>query len=427
MGSTLAHTGFALAGDWARFRDTITTLYLEQNKPLREVKRIMKEEHYFFATDKMYKTHFKKWGLQKNLKHDQVGKILAEKSRRAAMGKSTKAYIHGRQVGEDRLNTYLRRVPPTRRKSIEATASAPSQQEVREDGVLVCRTPSPGPPQVKSIPRRLEAPDTLKATEDSIYLLRAYVAGSSGSDHWSLPLPEKSKGIPDLHYYWNTIFHVAMASFRAGLTSQGFGILSLSFQRYQKLLQLQHPLLIIDTCLAFSQLSAVVGANKDLLGHFIYYAFEMSRIICGPGHPICSFFSTIRRAGLAGLPSFIATLMRYYFQAAQMADRLDAELVAGLRSAMELCELGHPATTPTNIHTILGKYKAARGHPGSRLIQTLQGQTGCIDCSRFRFYKSVGLVQAGSWSESLDFQLNLDCNRIMRICPQCDGTTSRGT
>ncbi|KAI1632823.1 Clr5 domain-containing protein [Biscogniauxia mediterranea] len=405
MSSTLAHTGFALEGDWAKFRGTITMLYLEQNKPLKEVKRIMKEEHYFFATDKMYKNRFKKWGVHKNF-----SKTVAEKSRRAALDKSTKSHIYERQVD-------LKCVPPPKRKSIEATASASasSQPEIREEGVLVCRTPSPRLPQVKSIPRRLEAPDTLKATEDSFHFIRAYVAGSSCADHWNRPLLEKVKGIPEVHYYWNTVFHVAMASFRAGLTSRGFELLSLSFQKYQMLLQLQHPLLIADTCLAFSQLSAVAGANKDLLGHFIYYAFEMSRIICGPGHPICSFFSTIRKAGLAGLPSFLATLMQYYFQAAQMADRLDAELVAGLRSAIELCSLGYPVTTPSNIHTILGKLGAEHAHPNSRLIQTLQSQTGCIDCSRFQFFKTVGLVQASSQSEDFDLQC------IMRICPQRDG------
>ncbi|KAI1484624.1 Clr5 domain-containing protein [Biscogniauxia mediterranea] len=410
MGSTLAHTGFALEGDWAKFRGTITMLYLEQNKPLKEVKRIMKEEHYFFATDKMYKNRFKKWGVHKNF-----SKTLAEKSRRAALDKSTKPHIYERQVDQDRLNTYPKWVPPPECKLIEATTSASSQPEIREEDVLVCRAPSPRLPQVKSIPRRLEAPDILKATEDSFHFIRAYVAGSSCADHWNRPLLEKVKGIPDIHYYWNTVFHVAMASFRAGLTSRGFELLSLSFQKYQMLLQLQHPLLIADTCLAFSQLSAVVGANKDLLGHFIYYAFEMSRIICGPGHPICSFFSTIRKAGLAGLPSFLATLMQYYFQAAQMADRLDAELVAGLRSAIELCSLGHPATTPSNIHTVLGKLEAEHAHPNSRLIQTLQSQTGCIDCSRFQFFKAAGLVQASSQSEDLDL------HRIMRICPQRGG------
>lgn len=46
----MRYNGPAKDGDWANYRDTITSLYLDQNKSLKEVMRIMREEYYFFAT-----------------------------------------------------------------------------------------------------------------------------------------------------------------------------------------------------------------------------------------------------------------------------------------------------------------------------------------------------------------------------------------
>ena len=41
---------YATEVDWELHRDTITELYSEQNKPLREVMEIMQRDHLFRAT-----------------------------------------------------------------------------------------------------------------------------------------------------------------------------------------------------------------------------------------------------------------------------------------------------------------------------------------------------------------------------------------
>lgn len=49
----LAHRGklvWATDADWIKHRETITRLYWDENKPLKEVSKIMKEEHDFHAT-----------------------------------------------------------------------------------------------------------------------------------------------------------------------------------------------------------------------------------------------------------------------------------------------------------------------------------------------------------------------------------------
>lgn len=50
MATPQRYNGPAKDGDWANYRDTITSLYRDQNKSLKDVMRIMREEYYFFAT-----------------------------------------------------------------------------------------------------------------------------------------------------------------------------------------------------------------------------------------------------------------------------------------------------------------------------------------------------------------------------------------
>ncbi|TGJ81127.1 hypothetical protein E0Z10_g7634 [Xylaria hypoxylon] len=58
--------------DWVKHRTTITELYMKQRRKLEDVKRTMAEEYGFYATLRMYKTRFKKWGLAKNKKPKPV-------------------------------------------------------------------------------------------------------------------------------------------------------------------------------------------------------------------------------------------------------------------------------------------------------------------------------------------------------------------
>ncbi|KAI5918923.1 Clr5 domain-containing protein [Camillea tinctor] len=323
MDSTFSYTGFALAGDWARYRSTITELYLEENKPLKEVKQIMEEQYFFFATDKMYKNHFKRWRVQKNFRHHQVSELLAEKSKRVRPGESTKLYIHGREVDEDRLNTYLRRVTPSRRRLIEANTTILLRQETRL-------------PHMRSIPRRLKAPDTLEATESCFHFVSVYADSSCTSEPWQMFFASKKMNEMKIrNSFWNTL-NSGILSSNAGRITHGFKLISHSFYLFKKLLISRYPFLIINMCSIFRYLSQVL--NGDLLDLFISYACKMSQIILPPGHPICSILSTIRKAGLAGLYSWQNAMVQYYIQVTQILDRSSLELFVSL--CIELLSAG---------------------------------------------------------------------------------------
>lgn len=45
-----AKVSWATDADWNEHRETIARLYWDENKPLKEVSTIMKEEHGFHAT-----------------------------------------------------------------------------------------------------------------------------------------------------------------------------------------------------------------------------------------------------------------------------------------------------------------------------------------------------------------------------------------
>ncbi|KAF3003377.1 hypothetical protein E8E14_006574 [Neopestalotiopsis sp. 37M] len=71
--------------DWDGHKARLQDLYLVQNNSLVETMRIMKEEHEFEATPRVYKDKFKQWGWQKNLpaRHAQfMVKKAAERKRK---------------------------------------------------------------------------------------------------------------------------------------------------------------------------------------------------------------------------------------------------------------------------------------------------------------------------------------------------------
>ncbi|RYP75004.1 hypothetical protein DL771_002652 [Monosporascus sp. 5C6A] len=64
--------------DWDVHREAISRLYWDESRPLPEVMEIMRLQHNFHATARMYKFRFKKWGLAKNLKADQEEQIRVQ-------------------------------------------------------------------------------------------------------------------------------------------------------------------------------------------------------------------------------------------------------------------------------------------------------------------------------------------------------------
>ncbi|SPN98764.1 uncharacterized protein DNG_01805 [Cephalotrichum gorgonifer] len=136
---------------WEAVKPTIRHLYLEERKPLKEVIRVMAENHGFQATPKMYKTRFSQWGFVKNNTEEEVKKLLSMKFQRDARGKVTEFVRNGRVIN---LGTYLKRKGVTEYDLVDFETPADLPAYVR------CRTPTPPP-----VPGYLRSPDLLRAQE----------------------------------------------------------------------------------------------------------------------------------------------------------------------------------------------------------------------------------------------------------------------
>ncbi|RKK30890.1 hypothetical protein BFJ66_g16099 [Fusarium oxysporum f. sp. cepae] len=88
---------------WEENKDYIRALYLDENKSLNELVRLMKEKHGFEATKAQYIRKLGNWKMKKNATKDiwKHAEKLIEK--RKVDGKDTEIVINGRIISEKRL------------------------------------------------------------------------------------------------------------------------------------------------------------------------------------------------------------------------------------------------------------------------------------------------------------------------------------
>lgn len=94
---------------WEIHRPTIKRLYLDEDKTLKDVMAIMQRDYGHKATEKMYKSRFDKWGLQKNCKSNEMKAIARKKVERDAIGKASSFRIKGRRVEIEEVLQYFKR------------------------------------------------------------------------------------------------------------------------------------------------------------------------------------------------------------------------------------------------------------------------------------------------------------------------------
>ncbi|KAI8632925.1 hypothetical protein F5Y19DRAFT_334069 [Xylariaceae sp. FL1651] len=105
---------YAKPSEWAQHKDTIRKLYLIENKTLDEVRRIMLDEHQFYATPSMYKKRIRFWHFSKKLEENEVLEVLQQKIEKEAAGENSPTLvIRGRVVRNQRLRRFLERRPDT--------------------------------------------------------------------------------------------------------------------------------------------------------------------------------------------------------------------------------------------------------------------------------------------------------------------------
>ena len=94
---------------WETHRLTIKRLYLDEDKPLKEVMDIMQRDYGHRGTAKMYKSRITKWRLDKNCKAKEMKAIAWKKVVRDAIGKPSSFRIRGRNTDVEEVRRYFRR------------------------------------------------------------------------------------------------------------------------------------------------------------------------------------------------------------------------------------------------------------------------------------------------------------------------------
>jgi hypothetical protein len=301
--------GWATPSDWASHRHLITALYRDQNKTLKETKRIMEEKHGFLATVRMYKARFQQWGIQKKIRAEDAVEIFRQQSARAAAGKSSVFYIGGCKINPDRLRRYRYRAHPMVSERIHMVekklAFAPETSPVCSR--IVCRTPSPAPEDAQPISPRLDDPIDLRVPYECMQILASYIAGSIEAGVWQ---SSSTAPVPDA-FTWAHYLATSQGLISHGRTKEGFALLSVCLAQYKTHLKNPDPFFWLATYKA-----ALLLACRDIqLGNmFIKYASALTSTVLPSSHPFNHLWSKINQTGLHGLQQHAAALFESYLK-----------------------------------------------------------------------------------------------------------------
>ncbi|OCK98550.1 uncharacterized protein K441DRAFT_543101, partial [Cenococcum geophilum 1.58] len=98
------------AKDWEEHRATIQRLWSQENKKLREVMAILENDCGFRATAKQYKTQIKRWGLEKNVKDNEMRAVIRmQRKRKEIDGKESEFLLRDRVVPPQKIRRYMKR------------------------------------------------------------------------------------------------------------------------------------------------------------------------------------------------------------------------------------------------------------------------------------------------------------------------------
>ncbi|KAK1723898.1 uncharacterized protein BDZ83DRAFT_753143 [Colletotrichum acutatum] len=288
---------------WRVMQATITRLYQSEGKSLKEVKAIMERDHFFFATERMFKSRIVRWGLDKKVKEPEVLHMLDLKRRRQETGKDSRFSIEDQDVDWDRVEQYLKRRPDlhdaTKRKHTPSKSTTLKRK-------ITCRTPSPSPSQspvlhasssasptiITPLPSLLTPSPSLDTdTQSSILLLfSTYHTSAFQTGTWVLD---------DAHLCEHDFIHVVQ-------TLTDIGIVPGLLQRNQiptglrtlrrALASFRHVLLIREPRFYYSMLVNILTlqGNVQVLEYSIRYIHAIHCEILGERHPLSVVWSKLR-------------------------------------------------------------------------------------------------------------------------------------
>ncbi|KAK5049987.1 hypothetical protein LTR84_004106 [Exophiala bonariae] len=166
------------ASDWQPYRALITRLYKDEDRTLEDVMKVLKTQYGFRATNKMFKSRIKSWGLDKHNKAYEVEEILRLLAARETIGKDTVFLLRGRPVDLAAIEKSARR----KRSRVAGRSKKPAHINISTTRTvidLICLTPPP-------VPLSLLDPDRLRNAHCFLHFSQAFVQDSLHSGNWTL-------------------------------------------------------------------------------------------------------------------------------------------------------------------------------------------------------------------------------------------------
>ncbi|KAI0009260.1 hypothetical protein F4779DRAFT_627948 [Xylariaceae sp. FL0662B] len=303
---------WASTDDWAAQKDYITRLW-DENKTLKEIIQIMQDDHQFYATVRMYKARFQKWGIEKKIKAEEAIEIFRQQTARAAAGKSTVAYVRGRRIDPDRLQRYRYRAAPGVSKRIMRAEKGMANSDSTRLSQIICRTPSPSPsPETTnsaiSLSPRVEEPTVLRIPHECMQILRNFIAGGFETGLWQMQA-QSDRAEMNGAFNWQHYVASSQGLIRHGRLNEGFSLLGICFDQYKQ--QLQRP----DSFFWLATYKAAIvlaGQNGKLGNAFIDYASKLTSLVLPPRHPFNLLWSRMMITGIDGIRDHAGAIFESY-------------------------------------------------------------------------------------------------------------------
>jgi tetratricopeptide (TPR) repeat protein len=125
---------------WQLAKPLIEQLYVQQDRPLKEVRAYLAEHRNFLATERMFKQRLKEWGFdRKKVKAAEWRYMLRVTRQRRNQGKDSAFRVNGKVIVWSNIRKHLKR----KKKTEDEFLSAGPEAEVVED--VVCYTPLGSP------------------------------------------------------------------------------------------------------------------------------------------------------------------------------------------------------------------------------------------------------------------------------------------
>lgn len=293
----------------------------------------------------MYKAHFEKWAIRKNLNRKIARERIAQRVAVLVSGDASRS--EGREANPadaEKLKRYLRRLPPQQYQRMQELTTLKALEAIKSRGQSVADLQRHGVPGRPLLPLA-RAPDMSYRSESCMRILRNYINGSFEQQLWDMsdcPCWREEDHDPlKMSSGWSGLVQSASVILRDGYTDYAFGILNFCFDQCQYILRSEDPWM---SPFVFRAAFDIARTHPELYRSLVRYLTQLSSIIHGRHHPFFLLMEELRRMDIGEIIELDTHLIEAYVGLMRTAVRHEglAEEVENLLVRKVMCSWGWP-------------------------------------------------------------------------------------